>query len=246
MLLYLSEKARCECFSVYPGYHRLVNKTPKPGAERGDVKGTPDFRTCSRRSSCSSAEQGLKRHVSRRRSRTECRRAPGAGADKRAVITAGHLCSRSPSGGHLRLGAAQRRNVCRPCPGLTSGRGERGRGHRRAPAPQRCGGWERAAGGGGRGRAAKGAGLLAAVTLTHTAPGRREKGPAPAEGYSAPYIAARRRLTPPALLAPRQGGGSSRRRSWSRSSCSRRRARRRAMVRSTAAGSGGSARGAAV
>lgn len=149
MLLYLSEKARCECFSVYPGYHRLVNKTPKPGAERGDVKGTPDFRTCSRRSSCSSAEQGLKRHVSRRRSRTECRRAPGAGADKRAVITAGHLCSRSPSGGHLRLGAAQRRNVCRPCPGLTSGRGERGRGHRRAPAPQRCGGWERAAGGGG-------------------------------------------------------------------------------------------------
>lgn len=156
MLLYLSEKARCECFSVYPGYHRLVNKTPKPGAERGDVKGTPDFRTCSRRSSCSSAEQGLKRHVSRRRSRTECRRAPGAGADKRAVITAGHLCSRSPSGGHLRLGAAQRRNVCRPCPGLTSGRGERGRGHRRAPAPQRCGGWERAAGGGGEGPGGEG------------------------------------------------------------------------------------------
>lgn len=177
---------------------------------------------------------------------TECRRAPGAGADKSTVTTAGHLCSRSPSEGHLRLGAAQHRAVWRPCPGLTSGRGE---GTGAPPSPGSAalrgvgaGSW----GGRGRGRAAKGAGLLAAVTLTHTAPGRREKGPASAEGYSAPYIAARRRLTPPALLAPRRGGGSRRRRSWSRSSCSRRRARRRrTMVRSTATGSGGSALGTA-
>ena len=196
---------------------------------------------------CSSAEQGLKRHVSRRSSDsglnvavlwvpvlTNAPRPPqytcAPAAPPEGISVPGPL-SAVPSGAPARV--------------LPQGEG-RGDGGTAEPRLRS------AAGGGsgppgGRGRAAKGAGLLAAVTLTHTAPGRREKGPAPAEGYSAPYIAARRRLTPPALLAPRRGGGSSRRRSLSRSSCSRRRVRRsrRAMVRSTAAGSGGSARGVA-